>query len=74
MPLYTYKCPACGGEPIEIISKYDDRDAQVCETCGGILKREGVEKLNIGKPGHQMGVVLGDGSKVKGNFQKSRGR
>ena len=36
MPLYEYRCQACGNE-IEIIQKFSDAPLQTCEKCGGEL-------------------------------------
>ncbi len=38
MPIYAYGCTACGAE-VEYIQKFSDPPKQVCEACGGELKR-----------------------------------
>ena len=38
MPLYEYKCAACG-EVFELIQKFADEPLKVHETCGGAVDR-----------------------------------
>lgn len=38
MPIYAYGCTACGAEA-EYIQKFSDPPKDVCESCGGPLKR-----------------------------------
>lgn len=38
MPIYAYGCTACGAEA-EYIHKFSDPPKEVCESCGGSLKR-----------------------------------
>ncbi len=38
MPIYAYGCTACGAE-VEYIQKFSDPPKEVCESCGGALKR-----------------------------------
>lgn len=44
MPLYTYYCNVCDID-LEIISKIDKRDEQICDNCGYRLVR------NLDRPG-----------------------
>lgn len=39
MPMYTQKCNTCD-HTLTRISKIDDRDSQVCDTCGNPLQRQ----------------------------------
>jgi putative FmdB family regulatory protein len=38
MPLYEYRCEACGRQ-IEVIQKFSDRPLTKCEGCGGKLRK-----------------------------------
>ena len=38
MPIYEFKCPACGHK-FEILTTIDKRDAAVCEKCGAKVAR-----------------------------------
>jgi putative FmdB family regulatory protein len=38
MPLYEYQCDACGTR-IEKIRKYSDPPLEICESCGGTLRK-----------------------------------
>lgn len=44
MPIYTYYCKVCDKD-LELISKIDLRDSQMCEQCGYRLVR------NLDRPG-----------------------
>jgi putative FmdB family regulatory protein len=39
MPLYAYRCTACGARE-EHIQKFSDPPIERCETCGGALEKE----------------------------------
>jgi putative FmdB family regulatory protein len=38
MPIYDFKCPACGHK-FEILLPIDKRDEAICENCGAQVKR-----------------------------------
>ncbi len=38
MPLYEYRCEACGGT-IEVIQKFSDRPLRKCPQCSGRLRK-----------------------------------
>ncbi len=38
MPLYDYRCAACG-KVTEVRHGFDERLAEMCPACGGVLKR-----------------------------------
>jgi putative FmdB family regulatory protein len=40
MPSYTYSCLDCDSEAVRMHIAIDDRDNQICETCGKILTRK----------------------------------
>ncbi len=47
MPLYTYKCTACGHEFDELV-KYDDRDTkQACKLCGEKSERNVASRFAV---------------------------
>jgi len=73
VPLFTYRCSKCRSE-VERLLGYEDRDTPRCPDCKTKLSRAGVEAFAIGKPAHQMGVVLSDGSRIKGQFAKEARR
>lgn len=71
MPIYEMKCGKCK-EAIDVVCKFDDRDAQTHDDCGGKLKPlEGRSAPILGKPRYQMKAVMADGSHVKGHFHKA---
>ena len=47
MPLYVYKCAACGLEFEELVSKDKRDESQVCKDCGKDSKREEVTSFAI---------------------------
>ena len=70
MPMYSYTCSKCGEQSEEVVP-YADRDAgnlRCQDPCKGKLQRQGVERINLGRPGHQTAIVTGSGETVKGNF------
>jgi putative FmdB family regulatory protein len=38
MPIYEYRCEACG-HTFEVMQKFDDRPVETCEVCGGHVVR-----------------------------------
>jgi putative FmdB family regulatory protein len=38
MPLYEYQCEACGGR-FEVIQRFSDPPVEVCQTCGGHVRK-----------------------------------
>jgi putative FmdB family regulatory protein len=38
MPLYEYQCDACGHR-FEVIQKYSDAPIEICEKCGGAVRK-----------------------------------
>lgn len=44
MPMYDYRCPACGFET-EHINKIADRNGQQCDSCGDLM----VVQIGVGR-------------------------
>ena len=38
MPLYEYQCEACGAR-FEVIQRFSDPPVEVCQTCGGHVRK-----------------------------------
>ena len=38
MPIYEYRCEACG-ETTEVIQRLDEPPLEICPRCGGALKK-----------------------------------
>ncbi len=38
MPLYEYQCESCGGR-FEVIQRFSDPPVEVCQTCGGHVRK-----------------------------------
>jgi putative FmdB family regulatory protein len=69
MPLYEYRCKACG-HTFEVIQKHSDRPLKKCDDCSGPL-----EKL-ISRSSFQLkggGWFISDYSKSKTSEKKSEG-
>jgi hypothetical protein len=74
MPQHEYTCDTCSWEGTKIVS-HAVRDEQTCAEadCTGKLIRAEISLPQVGRSDdrYQMQAILGDGSKVKGNFGKS---
>lgn len=68
MPLYDYRCRACGKEEERLVLA-DFRGEQLCE-CTGVMDRIFAVAPKVGKERYQMQAVLSDGRHVPGHFGK----
>lgn len=70
MPLYDFEC-RCGERAEHILSMGECDQAVFCEKCKAPMRRViiGAPALH-GEPYH-MGVVLSDGTRMKGRFGKA---
>jgi putative FmdB family regulatory protein len=46
MPLYEYRCGACGHE-FEVIQKLSDRPIRKCESCGGLRAKRVISQTSF---------------------------
>jgi putative FmdB family regulatory protein len=74
MPLYTYVCAECGAQ-VELMVRIASRDDRWEHSgCGGVLKREGVERFTVGPPSYVPGAVTSKGELIPGHFGKDARR
>jgi putative FmdB family regulatory protein len=70
MPLYDFQCVSCGQQEEHFCAMVErDLIELACFRCGKRLRRMVSAPAYHGEP-YQMGVVLGDGTRVKGHFGK----
>lgn len=74
MPIYSFDCEQCLAAREEIVSYARRDDPLVCEACGGVLRRRGVELPTIGAAAYQMQAVMSNGQHVAGHFGKDASR
>lgn len=82
MPIYGYVCDRCHTEQEHYRSMADRDKPMLCtlgevrppekSECGGNLVRPGVDLPTVGTASYQPGVILGNGSKLKGSFKTAR--
>ncbi|MFA4944407.1 MAG: FmdB family zinc ribbon protein [Lentisphaeria bacterium] len=73
MPLYQYECEVCHLEEEHQVS-IQERDTEfTCPNCGGKMTRQ-VTAAKIGREKVGMGVILSDGSRVRGHFGREAPR
>lgn len=47
MPLYDFKCRACGREDELLASMQAKKSDEPCATCGGVMERQPVTKMHL---------------------------
>lgn len=68
MPLYTFKCPDCDFEEETLLASSELKTFKIsCPHCCTFMARR-FDAPVIGKPAHQMGVIMDNGQRISGHF------
>lgn len=72
MPLYEYRCGACGHE-FEVIQKLSDRPIRKCESCGGLRAKRVISQTSFVLKGSGWYATEYGGRKAGPSRDKSSG-